>query len=105
MRQVKRLVRRWQESGDAGLVSRQRGRRSNNRPTDAAHAQFLDLPAGKYAGFGPTLTAEKLGAAEQITVSRETISQMQIANKLWRPKKRRLKRVLVCVSGGLGLAS
>lgn len=92
VRQVKRLVRRWKASGDAGLVSCQRGRRSNNRLADAARARILDLLAGKYAGFGPTLAAEKLGSAEQITVSRETIRQLQIANKLWRPKKRRLKR-------------
>lgn len=93
VRQVKRLVRRWKEAGDAGLVSRQRGRRSNNHLTDAAHARLLGLLADKYAGFGPTLAAEKLLEAEQITVSRETIRGMQIANKLWRPKKRRLKRV------------
>lgn len=93
VRQIKRLVRRWKGSGDAGLVSRQRGRRSNNRLTDAAHARIVDLLAGKYAGFGPTLAAEKLAVSEQITVSRETIRRMQITHKLWRPKKRRLKRV------------
>ena len=27
VRQVKRLVRRWQDAEDAGLISRQRGRR------------------------------------------------------------------------------
>ena len=54
---------------------------------------MLALLADKYAGFGPTLAAEKLVDAEGITVSRETIRRLQIANELWRPKKRRLKRV------------
>jgi len=31
VRQVKRLVRLWKQHGDAGLVSRQRGRPSNHR--------------------------------------------------------------------------
>ena len=31
VRQLKRLVRSWKQQGDAGLVSRQRGKPSNNR--------------------------------------------------------------------------
>ena len=48
---------------------------------------------GKYEGFGPTLAAEKLAAVEGITVSAETLRQMQIGLGLWRPKRRRMKRV------------
>jgi transposase len=33
LRQMKRLMRQWRVSGDAGLVSRQRGRRSNRSLT------------------------------------------------------------------------
>ena len=32
--QVRRLVRAWRQRGDAGLVSRQRGRASNHRLAD-----------------------------------------------------------------------
>src|SRR5487761_2735230 len=80
VRQVKRLVRLWKQHGDAGLVSGQRDR-------------IEGLLAEKYPDFGPTLAAEKLSEREGITVSAETVRQMQIALGLWRPKKRRQARV------------
>ena len=93
VRQFKRLVRDWRREGDAGLTSRQRGRPSNNRLASDRRAEITGLLQGKYEGFGPTLAAEKLAAVENITVSAETLRQMQIGLGLWRPKKRRVKRV------------
>ena len=87
------LVRLWRSEGDAGLVSRQRGRPSNNRLSDECRARIIDLLKGKYAGFGATLAAEKLAEVEAITVSAETLRQMQIGLGLWRAKTRRAKRV------------
>jgi hypothetical protein len=54
---------------------------------------LLSLLRGKYAGFGPTFAVEKLAEHEGIAVSKEAICQLQIAHRLWRPKKRREKRV------------
>jgi len=93
VRQFKRLVRVWREQGDAGLVSRQRGRPSNNRLAADLQERIAGLLRDKYAGFGPTLAAEKLEELEAITVSVETLRRMQIALGLWRPKRRRAKRV------------
>ena len=93
IRQVKRVVQRWKQDGDAGLVSRQRGRASNNRLDLSQQDAILSHLRGKYAGFGPTLAAEKLAEVEGIAVSKETIRQLQIGAGLWRPKKRRAKRV------------
>ena len=92
-RQFKRLVRQWKHDGDTGLVSRQRGRPSNNRLSTERQEALLSLLRGKYAGFGPTLAAEKLAEHEGIAVSKETIRHLQIADRLWHPKKRREKRV------------
>lgn len=92
-RQFKRLVRAWRQMGDVGLVSRQRGRPSNNRLAPDRRATIAALLQGKYEGFGPTLAAEKLAAVEGIAVSAETLRQMQIGLGLWRPKKRRAQRV------------
>ena len=91
-RQVKRLVRRWKQAGDAGLVSRQRGRASNNRLSGALRERLLGLLADRYVGFGATLASEKLLEHEGITVSVETIRQLQIGSGLWRAKRRRQKR-------------
>ena len=93
VRQFKRLVRAWQRDGAAGLVSRQRGRPSHNRPGEERQAGILRLLKEKYEDFGPTLAAEKLLELEGIAVSRETIRQLQIGAKLWKPKRRRVRRV------------
>ena len=89
VRQAKRVLRNWQDSGDAGLVSRQRGRVSPRRLKDEALVRVLSLLEGAYRGFGPTLAAEKLGERDAIKVSRETIRRLQIEHGLWRPRQRR----------------
>jgi len=93
VRQFKRLVRSWKQQGDAGLVSRQRGRASNNRLASGERERIAELLRDKYPDFGPTLAVEKLLERDGIAVSAETVRQMQIAMGLWRPKKRRHKRV------------
>ena len=93
VRQVKRLLRLFRAEGAAGLVSRQRGRASPLRLEDGLRAKVAGLLAGVYQGFGPTLAAEKLLERDGIAVSRETVRALQIAEGLWRPKRRREKRV------------
>src|SRR5487761_2014304 len=93
VRQVKRLVRLWKQHGDAGLVSRQRGRPSNHRLAAGQRGPTEGLQAEEDPDFGPTLATEKLSEREGITVSAETVRQMQIALGLWCPKKRRQARV------------
>jgi transposase len=96
-RQFEHLVRRWNQEGDGGVVSRQRGRVSNNRLTDAERHRIVGSLRDHYPDFGPTLAAEKLLEREGIRVSRETVRRLQIHTKLWRPKRRRAKRVFqVC---------
>ena len=86
VRQFKRLVQDWRHQGDAGLVSRQRGRPSNNRLASDRRAEITGFLRGKYEGFGPTLAAEKLAAVEGITVSAETLRQMQIGSACGDPR-------------------
>jgi transposase len=93
VRQVKRLVRAYRAEGDAGLVSRQRGRASNRRLAPGVGERASELLGGKYRDFGPTLACEKLAELEGIFVSRETIRRLQIRLGLWKPKRRRHKRV------------
>ncbi len=93
VRQFKRLVRSWKQQGDAGVVSRQRGRPSNNRLAADCHRRIAELLKDKYPDFGPTLAAEKLLELEGIKVSAETIRQIQIRLGLWKAKARRVRRV------------
>ena len=92
LRQMKRLIRLWRVSGDAGLVSRKRGHGSNRSLPLAFHTTLEEHLCGQYQGFGPTLAAEKLSERDGIKVSAETVRRAQIRLGLWRPKKRRLKR-------------
>ena len=93
VRQVKRLVRAYRLQGDAGLVSKQRGRVSPRRLGEAQRAEIIALLRGKYEGFGPTLAAEKLGEHEGVEISRESVRRLQMAFGLWKPKRRKAKRV------------
>jgi len=93
VRQFKRLVQAWRRDGDAGLVSRQRGRPSHRRLNEALRLRIGGLLTETYADFGPTLAAEKLEERDGIKVSAETVRRLQIELGLWRPKKRRVKRV------------
>jgi transposase len=58
--QVKRLLKAYRTHGATGLVSRHRGRVSNNRLSEKVRKAALNLLKTRYQGFGPTLAHEKL---------------------------------------------
>ena len=93
VRQVKRLYRVWKRLGDAGLVSRQRGRVSPRRMEASLRGRIETLLKAKYPDFGPRLAAEKLCELERIDVSREAVRRIQVALGLARVRRRRAKRV------------
>lgn len=91
-RQVKRLVRRYRAAGAAGLVSRRRGRPSNNRIDDAVKAQVVDLVKEHYPDFGPTFAHEKLVEQHGFRHCVETLRQWMIEDNLWRTRVARAPR-------------
>jgi transposase len=93
VRQVKNLVRAWRARGDRGLVSGKRGKPSNNRLAASKVRRIEQALRLRYSDFGPTFAAEKLAEHEGISVSAETVRQIQIRLGLWRPKARRRQRV------------
>ena len=93
VRQAKRLVRGYRCEGEASVVSRRRGRASNNRLDAAKLATIEAALRTRYADFGATLASEKLGEIEGVSVSKETVRQIQIRLGLWRPKRRRAKKI------------
>jgi transposase len=92
-RQVRRLIRAWRREGDKGLVSKQRGRESPRRTQAEKRAKIEKLLREKYPDFGATLAAEKLAELDKITVSHETVRQMQIKLKLWKPRLHKKKNI------------
>jgi hypothetical protein len=87
-RQTKRVWRRYQAQGDAGLVHRLRGRPSPRRKPAALRAQVLARYAqARYADFGPTLLAEHL-AEEGLVVDHETLRRWALASGQWTVRRR-----------------
>ena len=78
-RQAKRVWRRYQDQGDAGLVHRLRGQAGWRRKPAAERAQVLALYADeRYADFGPTLLAEEL-AKGGLMVDHDTVRRWLLA--------------------------
>ena len=88
-RHFRRLLRRYREKGDAGLVSGHRGKPSNNRMWEEKRQSILDLMLTTYQGFGPTLASEKLAERDRIQVSKETLRQILMEEGLHRAKTKK----------------
>ena len=86
-RQIKRLLKAYRQKGAAGLVSKHRGRKSNNRLSERVKKQALNLLKTKYQGFGPTLAHEKLVEKDKLKLSDESVRKLMIAEDLWKPRK------------------
>jgi transposase len=92
-RQIKRLLKAYRKNGAAGLVSKHRGRRANNRLAEDVKRKTLNLLKTKYKGFGPTLAHEKLVEKEKLKLSDESVRKLMIEEGLWKPRK--AKKVVV----------
>jgi transposase len=90
-RQAMRLAKRLRHEGPAAFASLKRGRPPNNRLPADVRERVLELIHVQYHDFGPTLLAEKLAERHDICVSRETLRQLLISEKLHRARKRRLR--------------
>lgn len=87
VRQIKRLYRAYKAQGARGLVSRRRGKPSNNRLDTETQQKAIDLIHKHYRDFGPTLAHEKLTEKHKLRISRESVRGIMIAEELWKPKR------------------
>lgn len=87
-RQAKRVWRRYQAQGDAGLTHRLRGRPGQRRKPPELRAQILARYAERYPDFGPTLAAEYL-AKEKLLVDHETLRRWLLAENQRTVRRRR----------------
>jgi len=87
-RQLRRVVRRYEQEGDAGLVHRTRGRVSNRRIEEAVRSRAVELIGKGYGDFGPTLVSEKLADRDGVAVSRETVRKWMMESGHWKSRRR-----------------
>lgn len=86
-RQVRRIVRRYQSEGMAGLISKKRGIASPRRLDETLRATAVEFIDAHYRDFGPTLACEKLKERHQIKLSVESTRQLMMGAGYWRPRK------------------
>jgi hypothetical protein len=87
-RQVRRLQRRLEAAGDAGIVHGLRGRPSNRRHDEAFRRRVVEACRGVLATLGPTMASEKL-AGMGLAVPKETLRRWWLEESLWQPSRRR----------------
>jgi transposase len=92
-RQVRRMVRRYEQEGPVGLISRHRNRPSNGRLKAEVADQAFAIIRALYADFGPTLACEKLRERHQVTIGRETLRKLMRDAGLWRTRIERRKAI------------
>jgi len=88
-RQVRRLQKRFQMDGASGLVSKHRGKKSNNKISAEFRAEISRLIREKYRDFGPTLAHEKLTEVHGKKLSVESVRHIMITENIWKAKQKR----------------
>ena len=86
-RHVRRLMRAYRQEGEKGLISKRRGKVSNNRLAPEVITQARELIYERYHDFGPTLAQEKLAEIHGLEISRESVRRIMIEEGIWKPRK------------------
>jgi len=87
-RQVRRLQRRLEAVGPAGLRSARRGKKPNNWIDEERREAAAALIRERYGDFGPTLAREMLLERHGLAFSVETTRTLMREAGLWRAKRR-----------------
>ena len=88
-RQVRRLLRKFEQNGVEGLVSKRRGTPSNNQLGKTLRSRVVELIKAHYHDFGPTFAHEKLTEQHTLKLSIESTRQIMISEGIWKGKKRK----------------
>ncbi len=91
-RWVRSLLRQMEVRGDAVVVHGLRGRESNRRLSPELRRRAMEiLKSPDWHDFGPTFAAQQLAKRHQIEVSKETLRQWMIEEKIWESESRKVK--------------
>ena len=88
-RQMRRLQRAYQKNGATGIISKRRGRPSNNKLNIDIKDNALKLIQTHYSDFKPTFAHEKLTEVHAFKISRESVRQLMMKHGLWKGKRRK----------------
>jgi hypothetical protein len=86
-RHFRRILARYRQVGDIGLVSGHRNKPSNRKLEEAQRQKIeTNIQNPIYHDFGPTLLQEKLADTIGIVIYKETMRQIMIAVGIHHPK-------------------
>jgi len=88
-RQVRNLLQILQKEGSKGLISKKRGKRSNNSISAEVEDAVISTILERYDDFGPTFAQEKLVENHNIKISVESVRKMMIKHGLYEPSERK----------------
>ena len=88
-RHIRRLKKKVDKQGIEVLAHGNRGRISNRRIDDKIIDEAKGHLNDKYADFKPLFASEKLAEIHNINLSSETVRQIMIAEKMWKPRPRK----------------
>lgn len=91
--QMKRIWKNYSREGLKGLISKKRGKSSNNQLSYKIKHQTIFLIKEKYYDYGPTLIKEKLEEKHHIKIGKETLRQLMIKKGIWKAKTKKYKKV------------
>lgn len=88
-RQVRRLLKRVINEGEAGIQHKLRGISSNKKISQELKGQIIGLYRERYFDFGPTFASEKLSELDNISINRETLRSLLIESGDWKKCRKR----------------
>jgi hypothetical protein len=92
-RQLRRIQLRYNIDGAKGLISKHRGRISNNKFSDEFKLEIADLIKENYHDFKPTFAHEKLIEIHHKKLSVESTRKIMIEHGIWQAKIKKRQKV------------
>ena len=92
-RHFRRLIKAYKKEGPSALISKRRGKPSNNKTSEKISSKVIKILKGRYKGFGPTFASEKLKEEYNIELSAETIRQMMIKEGFWVSRSKKQSKI------------
>jgi len=83
VRQIQRLFGAYKNRGEAALISKKRGKRSNNSLPNTLKQEVAELIIQNYHDFGPTFAHEKLAEIHKIKISVSSVRNIMIEQSIW----------------------
>ena len=93
VRQLQRLISEHRKNGEKAIISKHRGKKSNNSLSNSVKKEIINIINKKYWDFGPTFAHEKLLEDHGVKVSVSSIRKIMVENNIWISKTVKAKKV------------